>query len=98
MSGFPSIPLFPGKESGYTRDYLARGVGLLRFGANLDHFEFKPSISILARDLRNLSLALRDFTTPLQRSVREVMIPSIRENFQRGGRPPWPRLAQTTVE
>jgi phage gpG-like protein len=58
---------------------------------------FEPSIGISARKLDKLGLDIRSFREPLRRSVKEVMIPSIRMNFDSGGRPPWEGLAGKTI-
>src|SRR5258706_12514424 len=42
----------PATQSGQMRDYLADAVGLLRFGANVQGFEFHPSIALVAKDIR----------------------------------------------
>lgn len=63
-----------------------------------------PSISIelegedaIALGLEQISASLRSFQEPLRESVVRVLIPSIRENFDSEGRPPWQRLADATV-
>lgn len=72
----------------------ARG---LRIDRAIVGFEFKPSVGILARDIDKLGQDIRSFKVPLTRSVREVMIPSIRENFEAQGRPEaWEPLAEYT--
>lgn len=93
-----AIPPMSASISGLMRDYLAHAVGLLRFGANVYGFEFTPSISIIARDLRNLQNGLTNYKTPLEQAVKEVLIPSIEQNFAEGGRPPWEPLDQATVD
>jgi phage gpG-like protein len=59
--------------------------------------KFTPSVGISARKFDKLKLDIRSFKEPLTRSIREVMIPSIRQNFDSGGRPPWEALAHSTV-
>lgn len=73
-------------------------VGGLRLDRGLVSFEFHPSIGILARDIDKLGLDIRSFKEPLTRAVRQVMIPSIRQNFAVGGRPPWETLAEDTMK
>jgi phage gpG-like protein len=58
---------------------------------------FEPSVGILARKVDKLGLNIRSFREPLLRSVRQVMVPSIRQNFDSGGRPPWEGLAGKTI-
>jgi phage gpG-like protein len=84
--------------TGPTPDQIGRIIGRIRFGANVDNFEFQPSIAIVAKDLRDLAMGLSDFTVPLTKSIGQVMIPSISQNFRQGGRPTWTPLAQTTIE
>lgn len=62
------------------------------------NISFRPSPTILAAGLTKLGHDVGSFREPLQRAVKEVMIPSIRANFERGGRPPWPPLKAFTVE
>lgn len=60
-------------------------------------FDFKPSIGIMAAQVNKLGLDIRSFREPLTRSVKEVMIPSFRLNFESGGRPSWEPLTDTTA-
>lgn len=59
---------------------------------------FEPSIGFVADKLFELSAKLRSFKVPLEQSVRSVMAPSIRQNFQSEGRPTWEPLAKSTLE
>lgn len=59
---------------------------------------FSPSMGIMARRVDKLGLDIRSFREPLKRAVKQVMIPSIRKNFDAGGRPKWPRLERTTLD
>lgn len=58
---------------------------------------FPRDAFILAADLDRLGYNIRSFKDPLTRSVRQVIIPSIRENFESGGRPEWEQLAASTI-
>jgi phage gpG-like protein len=69
----------------------------LKIDRNIVSFEFRPSIGIVAKRIDRLGLDIRSFRVPLTRAVKQVMIPSIQENFSSGGRPPWPALAEETV-
>jgi phage gpG-like protein len=60
--------------------------------------KFEPSVGILARKVDKLGMDIRSFREPLTRSVREVMVPSIRMNFDVGGRPAWEPLHEFTVK
>jgi phage gpG-like protein len=58
---------------------------------------FEPSVGILARKIDKLGLNLKSFKEPLRESVKDVVIPSIRLNFDRGGRPKWRALSANTL-
>jgi phage gpG-like protein len=60
-------------------------------------FEFKPTLGILARDMDKLGIDIRSFREPLTRAVKQVMIPSIKKNFDSQGRPGWEPLAEDTL-
>lgn len=51
----------------------------------------------VARGIDEIARNLRNFSEPLRESVARVLIPSIRENFDSEGRPPWQSLADSTV-
>jgi phage gpG-like protein len=57
---------------------------------------WSPTPAILAAQYVKLGLDIRSFREPLTRSVREVMSPSIRKNFDVEGRPSWPALSDVT--
>lgn len=56
----------------------------------------QPSIGLLAKDIQKMGLAISSFKEPLTRSVKQVIIPSIRKNFTSEGRPAWEPLAEYT--
>lgn len=58
---------------------------------------FGPTLGITAARIDKLGLDIRSMREPLTRAVREVMVPSIRQNFEAGGRPSWDPLADDTV-
>jgi phage gpG-like protein len=58
---------------------------------------FTPSIGIAAGRIDKLGLDIRSFREPLGRAIRQVMVPSIRRNFDEGGRPAWEPLASSTL-
>jgi phage gpG-like protein len=60
--------------------------------------DIEPTIGILARKVDKLGLDIRSFKEPLKRAVQQVMIPSIRTNFLKHGRPRWQPLTTATVE
>lgn len=49
-------------------------------------FDF-PSSSFTANGIKTISNKLSSFRVPLDLAVRQVLVPSIRENFNAGGRP-----------
>lgn len=59
--------------------------------------DFDPEPVILAAQFFELSHMIKSFKVPLERSVREVIAPSISRNFAEGGRPAWQPLANSTV-
>lgn len=59
---------------------------------------FEPSAGVIARKLDTLGMSLKDFRTPLRRSLQQVIIPSIQMNFHKHGRPKWVPLAESTVK
>lgn len=64
--------------------------------AGLEMF-FDESILISAKKMDRLGGELKDFRTPLKRALRQVVIPSIQQNFIKGGRPRWVPLTSDTV-
>lgn len=50
---------------------------------------FEPSIGIMARRVNKLGGSFRSFREPLKQAVQQVVIPSIRTNFAKSGRPRW---------
>lgn len=60
-------------------------------------FDWVEDPAIIGAELIAVGLEFRSFREPLNRCVRQVMIPSIRLNFAEGGRPSWPQLADETV-
>lgn len=53
---------------------------------------------LLANDINKFGMDIRSFSVPLNRSLRRVIIPSIKKNFKQQGRPQrWVPLAEATV-
>ncbi len=71
--------------------------GLTQSRVRSIEMHFEPSMGIMARKVDKLGLDIRSFKEPLKRSIRQVMIPSIAQNFTVGGRPPWYPLEDSTV-
>lgn len=61
-------------------------------------WSFYPAPGIVARDIDRLGLEFQNFKVPLTQAIRQVMMPSIRKNFEVGGRPDWDPLADYTVQ
>jgi phage gpG-like protein len=60
--------------------------------------EFKPELHVIQKDLKDLGADIRSFKEPLKRCIQQVVIPSIRANFDAGGRPTWAPYAASTIE
>ena len=59
-------------------------------------FDWLPGLKIVSAAIFEFGADIRSVKVPLERSVREVMAPSLLTNFDVGGRPPWePDLPQT---
>jgi phage gpG-like protein len=60
---------------------------------------FSPSLAITAARIDKLGLNIKSFKEPLQRAIKQVMIPSFKANFAAGGRPDrWDPLSEGTLE
>jgi phage gpG-like protein len=68
----------------------------LRLDEGIMAFDFKPSLGIMARDVDKLGIDIRSFKEPLTRAIKQVMIPSIRKNFEAEGRPAWDSISNAT--
>lgn len=65
-----------------------------RFGIDI---KIEPSPVLLAAQMMATASDLEDFREPLERCVKNVMMPSIRKNFDVQGRPSWAPLSQATL-
>jgi phage gpG-like protein len=61
-------------------------------------FDWHPSVTVIRADFFTLAGALENQSEALQTAVEHVMAPSIRTNFDVGGRPPWSPLMDSTIE
>lgn len=52
----------------------------------------------MAARVETLRMNIRSFKEPLTEAIRKVMVPSIRKNFDEGGRPAWEPLSAATLE
>lgn len=59
-------------------------------------YSFSPNPEILAAEMDSMGVDVRSFREPLTRAVREVVIPSMQENFNVGGRPEWEPISDAT--
>jgi phage gpG-like protein len=59
---------------------------------------FEPTVGIAAGRIAKLGVDIRSFRVPLERAIKQVVIPSIQQNFQAGGRPEWEPLSDFTVK
>jgi len=82
------------------KHHIKLALGGMRFDRMLDvGWQITPSIGIVAKDIARMGLELESFKEPLTRSVITVMLPSIRKNFEKGGRPDkWEKLAPYTLQ
>lgn len=56
---------------------------------------FDPALALLIADF--MSVDFSDMKVPLTKIVKDVMVPSIQENFVQGGRPAWRPLSDSTT-
>jgi phage gpG-like protein len=54
-----------------------------------------PSSAVLMAQFEDFGVGIRSLIEPLKESVRNVVIPSIRENFDAEGRPSWEPLSES---
>ena len=66
--------------------------------AMLPRITFSPTIGISTRRIDKLGADIRSFREPLKEAIQKVIIPSIRLNFDSGGRPAWVPLSAATLE
>lgn len=57
-----------------------------------------PEPILLVEKLSAFKYSIRSFREPLDKSVRQVMVKDIKEQFASGGNPKWPNLRPATVE
>lgn len=59
---------------------------------------FEPTLVIAAGRIDKLGVDIRSFREPLERAIKQVIIPSIGMNFDQGGRPEWEGHSAGTEE
>lgn len=62
------------------------------------YFTWVPNPHQMGRDFKDFANELQDFSEPFERSIDNVMAPSLGKNFSTGGRPAWEPLAAYTVQ
>lgn len=92
------VPKLPKPGAGAISNSVLRG---LRMDSSLSPLsvafvQFSPTLGIAAKRIDKLGVDIRSFREPLTRAIRQVMMPSIAENFNVGGRPAWEPLAEAT--
>jgi phage gpG-like protein len=62
-------------------------------------WSFPPSPGIVAADIKKMGLEFESYKVPLTTAIKTIMMPSIRKNFDVGGRPEpgWEPLAEFTI-
>lgn len=83
-----------------SRRKLAGGASLSDLGTELGFFQAHmiPAPAIMVERFNRMGANIKSTKEPLVRAVREVMSPSIRTNFEVGGRPKWKSLESTVIE
>lgn len=96
MAGLPRIPV--SSEGIFPAD-IANAIMGLRFDTITSiKWDIRPSVGLVAKDIERLGLDIRSFKEPMSVAVKTVIIPSIRKNFDSGGRPAWEPLAEGTIK
>jgi phage gpG-like protein len=96
MAGLPRAGV--STEGIYPGDIAAALMGLRLDRIVSVKWDIKPSVGIVAKDVDRLAMDIRSFKEPLTRVVKRVMIPSIKKNFDAGGRPAWEPLSEGTIK
>lgn len=60
-------------------------------------FNFVRGAFLFASDIDKMGLSFKSWKEPLLKARDEVIIPSIKQNFQSQGRPAWKPLAKSTI-
>ncbi len=80
------------------------GAGVLGLGSTAGmnigtDVQFTPSIFMITKGVRETVKGIKSVREPMKRAIRDVMSPSIKLNFSRGGRPKkWLPLAPDTIK
>lgn len=93
------LPREPLSRDPITNGMLTNALAGLRFDTIVSvKFDIRPSVGIVAKDIDRLGLDIRSWREPLTQAIKTVIIPSIRKNFDVGGRPPWEPLSAGTIK
>ena len=65
--------------------------------AQVATIRFAPTIGMATKGINKLGVDIRSFRVPLHDAIKNVIAPSIRSNFEAGGRPPWKDLSKATL-
>lgn len=97
MPGLPREPL--STHDLRHSEFIAALTGL-RMDAEIriPEWDLEPTIGIAAARIKRLGLDIRSFKEPLTSAIKTVVIPSIRKNFDVGGRPAWEPLSEYTIK
>jgi phage gpG-like protein len=60
--------------------------------------KWSPPLKVEAAYINRLGADIRSFREPITKAIKQVIIPSIRKNFDAGGRPAWPPYSENTIE
>jgi phage gpG-like protein len=94
------LPRIPSLGSGeISSGDINASVGKLTLHSGALDIDFTPTVGVIAADLNRLGIDIRSYREPLSRVVRQVMIPSIKANFDAEGRPDkWAELSEFAID
>lgn len=93
------MPAFGSPTGKITGSMVKFAVGGMRFDHEIEAgWQISPSLGLVAKDVDRLGLEIANMREPITRSIVQVMIPSIKKNFDVEGRPPWEGLADYTKQ
>jgi phage gpG-like protein len=94
MATIPRIPDEP-----ISANMIAGAIANMRFDRVVSvKIQMRPTVGMVAKDVDLLGLDIKTFREPLTKAIKRVIIPSIKKNFEQGGRPEgWDPLAPATI-
>src|SRR5687767_1450905 len=91
--------MFGDPDGVITGSQIKLSAGGLRFDREITAgWQISPSLGLVAGDVHRFGLAIQSLREPVIKSITDVMIPSIRRNFDEEGRPSWEPLSDITVK